>query len=75
MTAEKLFDTAFDSTLLGNRQAIVTNKHHIGEGIYHVCILDVNGYFSEGWHKLTKGEDGWHISGLSERPGRTDETV
>ena len=72
MTAEKLFDYRFEAALLVDRQATIVHKHHVGDGIYHVCILNVNDYYSEGWYKLTTGEDGWHISGLAERPGRTN---
>lgn len=48
------FDRCFESTLLGNRQAVLLHKYEIREGLWHVCTIDVNDHYAAYYVRLDR---------------------
>lgn len=48
------FDYCFESELLGNRQAVILHKYHLGGDIWHVCTVDSNNYYDSTYYRLDR---------------------
>lgn len=46
------FDRCFEAVFCGNRQVVILHKYHIGGNVYHICTVDSNDHYSEGWYLL-----------------------
>lgn len=54
MTSRNDFDRCFEAALLGDRQAIILHKFHIGDDVYHVCTLDSNDFYDSAYYQLDR---------------------
>jgi hypothetical protein len=60
------FNRCFEMAFLGNSQAIILHKFHIGNNIWHVCTIDKNQCYCEGWYRLDS--ENWQFELLANRP-------
>lgn len=60
------FERCFSSVLLGGRQATIAHMYHVGDSIYHVCIIDSCDYYDEGWYHVERST--FTITRLPSRP-------
>lgn len=64
------FDRCFESAFLGNRQAVILHKYHLGGEVWHICTVDSNNYYHSGYYRRDPQE--WTFAALAERPSEQE---
>lgn len=59
------FDIEFENAFVGNRQMSILHKYHVGNDVYHICTINSNDYYFEGWFKFDPTD---YTFVLTERP-------